>query len=177
MNRTSRISMIRLAVSCALLASLALPATAFAAKQPAKTPSGVAQAAAKDSAKTAALKAKIERILAARRVRFDAAVTDLSARIGRVDQLAGEVAAAGGDVRRVRSRLKEASKHLALAKRYEAQAVKAFKAVPAASNQKKAYAAAVAKGKRATAQLVKCRADVRAATVALQKVVRSLKRS
>ncbi|MEI7814882.1 MAG: hypothetical protein WCJ13_08830 [Coriobacteriia bacterium] len=122
------------------------------------------------------LKNRIVNVLAARKARFDAAMSNLHARITRVSAIADKVEAAGGDVSSARASLEAAQAHLDKAATLEAEAIAAFEAIPTtSSNRGVAFKAAREKGRLTNAEIKAARTDIRTAAQGLRTIVDQLK--
>ena len=165
----------------ALVAALAVPVAAVAAPgQGGLKRSLRSQAASATSAAKAQvlenLKNRIANVLAARKARFDAAMSNLRARITRVSGIADKVEKAGGDVSAARASLSAAETHLDKAATLEDEAIAAFKAIPDTSGKRgDAFKAAREKGRLVNAEIKAARADIRAAAQGLRTIVEQLK--
>lgn len=174
--------------AAALVATLASPMVAAAAPgkgggglgQGASTRLSAPQRAAGTSSTVKAqvldnLKKRIANVLAARKARFDAAVSNLNMRIDRVTAIADKVEKAGGDVSSARASLAAAEGHLAKAGTLEEDAIASFESILSASNRGVAFKAARAKARLAHEEIKLARADIRTAAQGLREVVAELK--
>jgi hypothetical protein len=183
-----RIQISSAALLMALLFALAAPALALAApgaggsaaKSPAAASTKAAQKAADKAAdkaaKTEALRKRIANVLRSRKARFKAASANLTKRISRVAALADKVEAAGGDVTGVRSKLAKARAHIKKSASLEARTASQFNAIASLtpSARKKAFSRARSTGRLAAKQLKLAKADLRAATAELKRVLKGL---
>jgi hypothetical protein len=118
---------------------------------------------------------RVANVLAARKKRFDAASTAISAHVARVGALADRVEAAGGDVAEVRGHLADATEALAAANTLEDEAAAKVQALPGSSSRKADLVAARASGAGAVAQLKLARAKVVLAVHELRAVAKAAK--
>lgn len=122
----------------------------------------------------AQLTKRIANKLNARKHRFDAVGANLNKRINRIASLATTVAAAGGDVSAVNSKLDGAREHLANALALEQETIAKFQAIPSAADRRAAFFDARSKGREAVAELKLARFAIRDAAATLRAVVDGL---
>lgn len=162
-----------------LVASLAMPALAQAVPSQAKgngpgVKSKAVKPATKAQRKAQVLQSRIERTLAQRKRKFDAAEARLQKRIDRLTALASKAASAGADVTTATTALDLAKVKLEAAAVEEAKAVDLFKAVPAAADRKAAFAAARAQAKVAQKSLQAARLQIVRAMQAIRKALQAI---
>lgn len=179
---------LRVATALALAAALLVPASALAlpangrVHTPRANASRSTTATVRLAAKRAALRARIEQVLANRQRAFGAATAAISDRIGRVRAIEADIAAklpAGTVVSfdGVNAELANAQATLDLAKATESAAAALFRAVPDAGStaaRRTAFQAAIAKAHDAQVQLVDARRHLRNAILQLESIVNSL---
>jgi len=176
MKRSSRLTA---AVAIALVAALALPATALAA--PGMGRLGMPKSSAETTRQArfeqrlAMLRTRLTMVLQNRKRGFDAAAAAILSRIERVSKIADKVETAGGDVSAVRESLEKARTLVTEAKAAEASAAELFKAVPSATDKRAAFAAAKAQARVARRTLQEARVTLRKAILDLRAVVNGLK--
>lgn len=166
------------AVAVALVAALAVPATALAV--PARGRLGMPKSStettrqARFEQRLEMLKQRITMVLGNRKRGFDAAAASILAKADRVDALASKVESAGADVSAVRASVDKARTLVADAKTAELAAEDLFKQVPDAANKRVAFAAAKAQARTARLILIEARKTLRKAILDLRAVVRGL---
>lgn len=122
-------------------------------------------------------KGRIRVALGRRRARFDAAAAGLAARLETVENIAGDVKAAGGDVGSVEELIASARSKLDQAKATEAKAIDAFEAVPGAGDKWEAFQSARQLGRQAIIELKQARDYGKQAVAELRRIVNELKTS
>ncbi|NTW28842.1 MAG: hypothetical protein HGA39_05700 [Coriobacteriia bacterium] len=173
MKRTKR-RLVAASVSVALVAALAVPAIALAAPQsPAST--AITNVAANATQKMQDLKLRVETALTQRAKGFNTAADTVRTNLGKLTDIADNLAGRGGNVGAARAMIAKANRTLDAAIAAEAKAVAQFKLVPTASNKFEAFRQAQTLAREAQDKLQLARTQLRDAASELRNVVSQLK--
>lgn len=170
---------IQAAIAIALVATLAVPAAAFAVPgrgnlgKPKSSTETTRQA--RFDQRMQKLQERLTMVLTNRSRGFNAAAAAILARIDRVSVIASKIDSAPADVTDVRTSLDAARALVADAKSAEASATALFKAVPSAPDKRVAFAAAKAEARVARRTLQEARTKLRKAILDLRAILNGLK--